>query len=34
MEEEIEYNEGNGSKTGFVMINNNFLENWSGIIGP
>ena len=33
MEEEIEYNEGKGSENGFVMINNNFLENWSGIIG-
>ena len=34
MEEEIEYDEGKGSKNGFVIINNNFLENWSGIIGP
>ncbi len=34
MEEEIEYDEGKDSKNGFVMINNNFLENWSGIIGP
>ena len=34
MEEEIEYDEEAGSKNGFVMINNNFLENWSGIIGP
>jgi len=34
MEEEIEYAGENGSKNGFVMINNNFLENWSGIIGP
>ncbi|MGB6369656.1 MAG: helix-turn-helix domain-containing protein [Atribacterota bacterium] len=34
MEEEIEYNEGAGSKNGFVMINNNFLDYWSGIIGP
>jgi len=34
MEKEIEYDEGEGSKTGFVMINNNFLYSWSGIIGP
>ena len=34
MEEEIEYDEGEGSKNGFVMINNNFLDYWSGIIGP
>ena len=34
MKEEIEYDEGKGSKNGFVIINNNFLENWSGIIGP
>ncbi len=34
MEEEIEYGEGEGSKNGFVMINNIFLDYWSGIIGP
>ena len=34
MEKEIEYDEEKGSENGFVMINNNFLENWSGIIGP
>jgi len=34
MNKEIEYDEGEGSKTGFVMINNNFLYSWSGIIGP
>lgn len=34
MEEEIEYDEEEGSKKGFVMINNNFLDYWSGIIGP
>ena len=34
MEEKIEYGEGEGSKNGFVMINNNFLDYWSGIIGP
>ena len=34
MEKEIEYDEGEGSKTGFVMINNNFLYSWSGMIGP
>ena len=34
MEKEIEYDEGEDSKTGFVMINNNFLYSWSGIIGP
>jgi len=34
MEKEIEYDEGEGSKTGFVMINNNFLYSWPGIIGP
>ena len=33
MEREIEYNERKGSENGFVIINNNFLENWSGIIG-
>lgn len=33
MEKEIEYNERKGSENGFVIINNNFLENWSGIIG-
>jgi len=32
MEEEIECDEGKGSKNGFVMINNNFLDYWSGII--
>ena len=34
MEDEIEHGEGEGSKNGFVMINNNFLNYWSGIIGP
>jgi hypothetical protein len=34
MEEEIEYDEGEDLKNGFVMINNNFLDYWSGIIGP
>jgi len=34
MEKEIEYDEEKGSENGFVIINNNFLENWSGIIGP
>jgi len=33
MEEEIGNDEGNGSKSGFVMINNIFLNYWSGIIG-
>ncbi len=33
MEKEIEYNERKGSENGFVIINNNFLENWSGIRG-
>lgn len=33
MEEEIGDIEGNGSKNGFVMINNIFLDYWSGIIG-
>jgi hypothetical protein len=33
MEEEIGDDEGNGSKNGFVMINNIFLDYWSGIIG-
>lgn len=33
MEEEIGNDEGNGSKSGFVMINNIFLNCWSGIIG-
>ena len=31
MEKEIEYDEEEGSKNGFVMINNNFLDYWSGI---
>ena len=34
MERELEDNERKGSENGFVIINNNFLENWSGIIGP
>ena len=34
MEDKIEHGEGEGSKNGFVMINNNFLNYWSGIIGP
>jgi len=34
MEDKIEHGEGKGSKNGFVMINNNFLNYWSGIIGP
>jgi len=36
MEREIEYNERKVSENGFVIINNIFLENWSGIIvaGP
>jgi len=34
MKEEIGDVEGEVSKNGFVIINNNFLENWSGIIGP
>ncbi|GAG24384.1 unnamed protein product, partial [marine sediment metagenome] len=34
MEKEIGDIEGNGSKNGFIMINNNFLDYWSGIIGP
>jgi hypothetical protein len=34
MEEEIGDVEGEVSKNGFVMINNNFLDYWSGIIGP
>ncbi len=34
MEKEIEYDEEKGSENGFVMINNNFLDYWSGIIGP
>lgn len=34
MEEEIKYGEEEGLKNGFVMINNNFLDYWSGIIGP
>ena len=34
MEEEIEYDEGKGSENGFTIVYNNFLENWSGIIGP
>ena len=33
MKKDTEYDEGNGSKTGFIMITNNFLDNWSGIIG-
>ncbi len=33
MEKEIGNDEGNGSKSGFVMINNIFLNYWSGIIG-
>jgi len=33
MERELEDNERKGSENGFVIINNNFLENWSGIIG-
>jgi hypothetical protein len=33
MEKEIGDIEGNGSKNGFVMINNIFLDYWSGIIG-
>jgi len=33
MEEEIGNVEGNSSKSGFVMINNIFLNYWSGIIG-
>jgi len=33
MEKEIDYNEGEGSKNGFVIINNNFLDYCSGIIG-
>ncbi len=34
MEEKIEDIGENGSKNGFVMINNIFLNYWSGIIGP
>ena len=34
MEEEIVGNEGKVSKNGFIMLNNNFLDYWSGIIGP
>jgi len=34
MEEEIGCNEGEVSKNGFIMLNNNFLNYWSGIIGP
>jgi hypothetical protein len=34
MEEEIGCNEGEVSKNGFIMLNNNFLDYWSGIIGP
>ena len=34
MKDEIEHGDGEGSKNGFVMINNNFLNYWSGIIGP
>jgi hypothetical protein len=34
MEEKIGDIEGNVSKNGFIMINNNFLDYWSGIIGP
>jgi len=33
MEDEIEHGEGEGSKNGFVIINNIFLDYWSGIIG-
>lgn len=33
MEKEMGNDEGNGSKSGFVMINNIFLNYWSGIIG-
>jgi hypothetical protein len=33
MEEEIGNGEGEGSKNGFIMLNNKFLDYWSGIIG-
>ena len=33
MKEEIGDVEKNDSKNGFVMINNKFLDHWSGIIG-
>jgi len=34
MEEEIGCGEEEVSKKGFIMLNNNFLDYWSGIIGP
>lgn len=34
MEEKIGCNEDKVSKNGFIMLNNNFLDYWSGIIGP
>lgn len=33
MEREIEYNERKGSRTGFTIVSDNFLDNWSGFIG-
>lgn len=33
MEREIGENKKDVSKTGFTIINDNFLDNWSGVIG-
>ncbi len=33
MEREIEYNERKGSRTGFTIVSDNFLDNWSGFMG-